>query len=250
VAGNNQAGQGGSEGGPSRNQSGEQEEDRAGTTNSGRGNPVDAAPEVNSEEEIEKVRNYVLENGVFYDPETGIVTIFSRNQTAEDVKQKLEQIKSYINDRIQEERRNDGQDTIVQRPQEGTSTGETAETTTTEGTEDSAGTTSDESVVDDYLKPRNAEEEAEDDFLQHFDKDGNYINKTEKDEQNSTSNRLVHEPDQGGNEEAVVEGKQGDLRERPDLSVTTEGNQQKGGPNPNTEETADIGPQPSDTVVL
>ena len=141
-----------------------------------------------SQEDINKVRDYVLETGVFYNPEKGI-TIFSGRQTEAEIREKVQIIKDSINDRVQEKGRNDREDTIVQRHEEGTdgveeekapadraddSKGEerteperkpeqvTPTPTRPEGQEkepaDKAATASQQREQEEYLKPRNEKE--------------------------------------------------------------------------------------------
>ncbi|MBQ8949153.1 MAG: strawberry notch C-terminal domain-containing protein [Prevotella sp.] len=110
-----------------------------------------------SQEEIETARQAVLENGVFYNEETGVITVYSDSQTAEDVTNKVNYIYEEITriDSVPEEGRDNGGDTIVSGVSQETSQAEGGETPAAEG-ESSA---SAEPVTDNYLQPRDAEEE-------------------------------------------------------------------------------------------
>lgn len=109
------------------------------------------------EEAVNEVRNYALETGVFRN-EDGAITVYSDSQTPEDVKYKIQTILDYANT-LQEEGRNDGRDTIVQRTETETSQEQGSERQAKEGRNDSESQGSTESGVDEYLLPRNAEEE-------------------------------------------------------------------------------------------
>lgn len=113
-----------------------------------------------SQEDIDKARNYILSEGVFYDPETGDVTVYSDSQTADDVTKKVESLIEYLNDRVQEERRDNGLETDVsQRTETEIAAGESAEAPAAETGDGSESQGNPESVEDPYLQPRNAEEE-------------------------------------------------------------------------------------------
>lgn len=113
-----------------------------------------------SQEDIDNVRNYVLGEGVFFDPETGEVTVYSDSQTEEDVRKKVELLIEYKNDRVQEERRDNRDEADVsQRTETEASRTEEPETPAAEGANEPESQGSTGSVEDPYLQPRNAEEE-------------------------------------------------------------------------------------------
>lgn len=102
-----------------------------------------------SQEDVDDVRDYILEQGVFYNPGIGI-TVYSDGQTAEEVKYKVETINSIINGK------EDGElgAEVVQRHEDRSDAEEAAET----GEE--IGKKSESQPADDYLTPRNEEEKA------------------------------------------------------------------------------------------
>lgn len=123
-----------------------------------------------SQEEIEEARQYVLENGVFYNDETGVITVYSDGQTVEEVKNKVNYIYEEITklDTVPEEGRDDGRDSVVSGTQPEAPQRKGSETPAA-GTEGQGST---EPVVtetpaevpqgteqDEYLQPRNEKEE-------------------------------------------------------------------------------------------
>lgn len=113
-----------------------------------------------SQEDIDEVRNYVLSQGVFFDPETGDITVYSDGQTAEEVKYKVEFIKEQNDGRSNEEETGGLEAEVAQRSEEGTGSTQEPETPAAERADVAESTGSSESVTDEYLQPRNAEEEA------------------------------------------------------------------------------------------
>lgn len=65
-----------------------------------------------SQEDVDTVRDEILSDGVFYNPETGNIIVYSGNQTPEEVRQKVEIIKDIINGRSNE-RETEGLETEV-----------------------------------------------------------------------------------------------------------------------------------------
>ena len=109
------------------------------------------------EEAVNEVRDYALTTGVIRDDD-GTILVFSDSQTPEDVNSKIQTILDYANT-LQEEGRNDGRDTIVERTETETPQEQEPETPATERAADSESQGSPESAVDEYLQPRDAEEE-------------------------------------------------------------------------------------------
>lgn len=109
------------------------------------------------EDTVNEVREYALTTSVIRN-EDGSITIFSDSQTPEDVNSKIQTILDYANT-IQEEGRNDGRDTIVQRTETEAPQEQEPATPAAEGAAGTEGEGRSESVVDEYLKPRNEQEE-------------------------------------------------------------------------------------------
>jgi len=122
------------------------------------------------EETVNEVREYALTIGVIRNDD-GSITIFSGSQTPEDVNSKIQTILDYANT-IQEEGRDDGRDTVVQRTETETPQEQRPEAPAAAGTAGTEGQGSTEPVVtetpaevpqgteqDEYLQPRNEKEE-------------------------------------------------------------------------------------------
>lgn len=118
-----------------------------------------------SQEEIDFVRNSVLRDGLYIiNEESGAITVYSDSQTAEEVKYKVEYIKEQNNGRSNEEKTGGLEAKDVQRPEEGMSAVQGTTTPAAEGatgTEGEGSTSTNGSLTerDEYLTPRNAEEE-------------------------------------------------------------------------------------------
>ena len=113
-----------------------------------------------AQEEIDFVRNTVLKDGLYIVEESGAITVYSDSQTAEELKYKFEYIKEQNNGRSNEEETGGLETQDVQRPEKGVHGVQSQETPAAEGGNGSEGQGSTESAVDDYLQPRNAEEES------------------------------------------------------------------------------------------
>lgn len=87
------------------------------------------------EETVNEVRDYALTTGVIRDDD-GTILVFSDSQTPEDVKSKIQTILDYANT-LQEEGRNDGRDSIVERTETKTPQEQEPATPATEGATDS-----------------------------------------------------------------------------------------------------------------
>ena len=122
------------------------------------------------EETVNEVRDYALTTGVIRDDD-GTILVFSDSQTPEDVKSKIQTILDYANT-LQEEGRNDGRDTIVERTETETPQEQKPEAPAAAGaagTESQGSTEPVEPVTpaevpqgterDEYLQPRNEKEE-------------------------------------------------------------------------------------------
>ena len=122
------------------------------------------------EETVNEVRDYALTTGVIRDDD-GTILVFSDSQTPEDVKSKIQTILDYANT-LQEEGRNDGRDTIVERTETKTPQEQKPETPAAAGAAGTESQGSTEPVVtetpaevpqgterDEYLQPRNEKEE-------------------------------------------------------------------------------------------
>ena len=101
-----------------------------------------------SQEEIETAQQNVLENGVFYNEETGVITVYSDSQTAEDVINKVNYVYEEIirSDSVSEEGRDKGGDTIVSGVSQEAQSGEVSEAPAAEGANGTEGQGSPESV--------------------------------------------------------------------------------------------------------
>ena len=100
-----------------------------------------------SQEEIDKVRDTVLADGLYIVDDTGAITIYSDSQTPEELKYKVEYIKNENNGRSNEEKAGELETENVQRPSEGTPAVEAAETPA-EGANGAASRGEDEEVED------------------------------------------------------------------------------------------------------
>lgn len=94
-----------------------------------------------SQEEIDTIRGNALEYGVVYNENTGEIVVFSGSQTAEDVRNKINDLYEEITkfDTVQEEGRYNGRNDIVAGVEQDSPQGEVAETPAAERTDEATG---------------------------------------------------------------------------------------------------------------
>jgi hypothetical protein len=112
-----------------------------------------------SQEEVDETRRILLEHGVIYNDETGNILVLSGNVNPEEVRAKVEQIKTELNNGRSIEEKDGGLETDGLQPTPtGNLQGNNAEAEGAPGIPAAESPRGSESV-DQYLQPRNAEEE-------------------------------------------------------------------------------------------
>jgi hypothetical protein len=117
-----------------------------------------------SEEEVDAVRNNAMEMGIAYNPNTGVLDVFSGAVTPESLREKLEQIKEEYNEAINRQEEDGGSsessgDSDLAGVRNEVQDGEGSETPAAAGAAGTESQGSPESAVDEYLQPRNEKEE-------------------------------------------------------------------------------------------
>lgn len=114
-----------------------------------------------SDEEVDRFKDRCMEEGIFFNEETGKITVmrvFSENVTPEQLREAVELYKEYRNgDLRNEERRDEAEAPLVQGGEEGVHTGDTRREEAEGDGRQGEGSPESEPVAD-YLLPRNEEE--------------------------------------------------------------------------------------------
>lgn len=92
-----------------------------------------------SQEDVERAKEEILSGGVWYNPENGVVTVYSDGQTPADIRYKVETIKDIINGRSNEREAEGLEAEVLQRPEEAANHGEETETPAAERTDEATG---------------------------------------------------------------------------------------------------------------
>ena len=109
------------------------------------------------DEEVENFRKEVVENGVFYNPETGKITVFSGELTPEELRTRINIIKERIKDGLSENEENGETRDSLERVQEGE--GGRGGSEAVDDRQGEGRPESESSERDEYLKPRNEKEQ-------------------------------------------------------------------------------------------